>query len=87
MKYRPLPGTAPWYKEATKSTWEKPDWKVDYFVPNFGQDTTIKESIQNMEAAEEKLNHKMKATFNPPKGHPVDYFVPNFGPDHDVKLT
>ena len=86
-KFRPLPGTAPWYKEATKSTWVKPDWPVDYVVPNFGQDKTIKESIKNMEAAEEQLKHKMQATFKPPKGHPIDYKVPNFGQDNDIKLT
>ena len=48
MKYRPVPGSAPWYKEASWSTWERPDWDVNYFVPNFGQDNTIMESIDNM---------------------------------------
>jgi len=36
VKMRPYPGTAPWYKTAKQSTWEKPDWNVNYFVPNFG---------------------------------------------------
>ena len=41
IQYRPYPGTAPWYKEATESTWITPDWEVDYKVPNFGPDTDI----------------------------------------------
>ena len=42
LKYRPLPGTAPWYKTASHSTWTKPDWDINYPVPNFGVDHDIK---------------------------------------------
>ena len=87
LKYRPLPGTAPWYKEAKASTWVKPDWDVNYFVPNFGQDEDIEDSLRHTEAAEEKLSHKLQASFKTPKGHPVDYYVPNFGEDHDITVA
>ena len=86
-KYRPTPGSTPWYKMAKESTWEKPDWNVNYPVPNFGQDTDIKASLKHTATAEADLGHKMQSTFKKPKGPPMDYFVPNFGPDADVKLT
>ena len=56
---RPYAGTAPWYKEASHATWVKPDWDVDYFVPNFGVDTDIIATANHMHAAEEKLGHKL----------------------------
>ena len=87
-KFRPLPGTAPWYKMASHSTWEKPDWDVNYFVPDFGKDTDIQFTQDHLAEAESSLKHKMQASFKKPElGYPVDYFVPNFGPDHDIKLT
>ena len=36
ISYRPPEGTVPWHKKISSSTWEDPDWKIDYFVPNFG---------------------------------------------------
>ena len=85
--FRPVEGTVPWHKEVTKSSWVKPDWNIDYFVPNFGVDEDIKSSITHMDAAEKSTGKKMVASFKKPKGHPVDYFVPNFGEDNDIKLT
>lgn len=87
MKYRPLPGTAPWHKDAEPSTWVKPDWPVDYFVPNFGVDEDIKRTTRNIKEAEEEGNKKLGFSFKKPKGHPVDYFVPNFGEDKDIKIS
>ena len=87
MKYRPLPGTAPWHKDAEASSWVKPDWKVDYFVPDFGQDEDIEDSLRHTGAAESKLKHVLQASFKKPKGHPVDYFVPNFGEDKDITTS
>ena len=69
------------------SSWVKPDWDVNYFVPNFGVDKEIVSSLNHMHAAEGRLGHTMKASFKKPKGHDVDYFVPNFGADHDIALT
>jgi hypothetical protein len=58
-KYRPVPGSNPWHKEVTKTSWDKPDWNVDYFVPNFGQDNEIKTSIKNTGLAEKQVGKKM----------------------------
>jgi hypothetical protein len=57
---------------------------LNYFVPNFGKDQDIKDSLSNTGNAEKRLKHVMQASFKAPKGHPVDYFVPNFGVDHDI---
>ena len=86
--YRPPEGSVPWHKNVTDSTWVKPDWKVDYFVPNFGVDKDVKSTQKHLAASEKKLNHTLFATFKKTDPHPTDYFVPNFGPDeNDVKLT
>ena len=86
--FRPPEGTVPWHKNITDSTWVKPDWDVNYFVPNFGVDKDIKSTQKHLAASEDKLKHKLFATFKKTDPHPVDYFVPNFGPDEfDVKLT
>ena len=39
--FRPLEGTAPWYKMASHATWVDPDWDINYPVPNFGVDHDI----------------------------------------------
>ena len=59
MKYRPLAGTAPWHKDAEANSWVKPDWKVDYFVPNFGLDEEMEASLKHTSDTETKLNHKL----------------------------
>lgn len=87
VKYRPIPGTGPWHKLASHSTWEKPDWPVNYFVPNFGQDSDVNTTQAHLEAAETSVGTKMKASFKQPKGHPTDYFVPNFGQDENIKQS
>ena len=40
-KFRPLEGTVPWHKDVSQATWVKPDWNVDYYVPNFGVDVDV----------------------------------------------
>ena len=52
VKYRPIKGTVPWHKPAEPSSWVKPDWPVDYFVPNF---------VRPMPEAEEDLELEMEA--------------------------
>jgi hypothetical protein len=78
-KYRPIPGTGPWHKDASLTTVEKPEWKINYFVPNFGVDRDIATSQSNQNLAESSVGYKMKASFKTPKSHPVDYPVANFG--------
>jgi hypothetical protein len=78
-KYRPIPGTNPWYKEASLTTVDKPEWKINYFVPNFGVDKDILTSESNESLAEKSVGTKMTASFKTPKSHPIDYKVPNFG--------
>lgn len=87
-KYRPYEGTAPWHKEVKDNTWHTPDWNVNYFVPNFGVDKDVLNTQKHLSDSEEKIGHKLFATFKKTEDHPKDYFVPNFGPDeNDVKLT
>jgi len=78
-KYRPIQGSNPWHKEASLTTVVKPEWKINYFVPNFGVDKDILTSESNQNFAEKSVGTKMNASFKTPKGHPVDYKVANFG--------
>jgi len=40
--FRPPSGTVPWHSAASTTSWDKPTWKVDYVVPNFGaQDVDV----------------------------------------------
>ena len=93
VSYRPPEGTVPWHKKISSSSWEDPDWKIDYFVPNFGpQDTDIFDTQESLGASEKKLKHKLGGgypytTFEKPDGFKKDYFVPNFGLDEDVLAT
>jgi hypothetical protein len=87
VKYRPIPGSNPWHKDASLTTIEKPDWKINYYVPNFGVDQDIVNSQTHMAQSEKNLGQKMEASFKKPKSHPVDYPVANFGQDENVKLT
>ena len=57
---------------------------MNYFVPNFGQDWDIKETLKHAGTAEGKYGKFIGAKSTPP---PRDYFVPNFGEDSDVKST
>jgi len=62
---------------------------MNYFVPNFGRDHDINDSLAHTSQSEANLDHQ----WNPvpkkdqPKGHPTDYKVANFGVDEDVKIT
>ena len=62
---------------------------MDYFVPNFGQDSDIKTSLGHTAAAEDKFGKWIPPTKKEQKAgeHPTDYFVPNFGVDEDIKNT
>ena len=85
--YRPTVEQAPWYKTASKSTWNTPDWPINYKVPNFGVDSDIKTTQKNIADSEKKLKSKFTASFDKPKPPPRDYFVPNLGKDRDLVLN
>lgn len=40
-RFRPIAGSVPWHKAITDTTWNTPDWPVNYFVPDFGVDTDV----------------------------------------------
>ena len=58
-------------------------FKMNYFVPHFGEDQDIKNSKVDLAWAENSLGHKL-AVEDPPKDPPRNYFVPHFGVDQDV---
>jgi hypothetical protein len=62
---------------------------MNYFVPNFGVDHDIKDSLAHTMQSEDNLKHRWNVVpkEDRPKGHPVDYKVANFGVDEDVKVT
>ena len=60
-EYRPSSEQAPWYKAAKGSTWNTPDWPVNYKVPNFGVDNEILTNNKNLADAETKLKTKLTA--------------------------
>ena len=71
------------YKDEGKS-----DHPIDYFVPNFGVDEDVRDSLRFAEDGEMELEHRwIPYTGKPIPGPPKDYFVPNFGVDHDIKAN
>ena len=55
IKFRPYAGTAPWHKEAAdieETSEVKPDWPVDYFVPDFGVDEDMKYAKKAIKVSE-----------------------------------
>ena len=80
IKYRPLPGTAPWDKApATVPTFTQADYPasvgdykypVNYFVPNLGMDRDVKWTYSNLKNAEKKLGKKLYANYEGPKDSP-----------------
>lgn len=66
-----------------------PDYPVDYFVPNFGEDKEISQTKLTIRDTENRMNHKIKVSTKKDKEptYPQDYAVPDFGQDADVKVT
>lgn len=59
---------------------------VDYFVPDFGVDGSIRNTLDNLALAEKITGHNWQYV-NPkdrPKPNPTDYAVPNFGVDQEI---
>ena len=86
ISYRPPVGSNPWHKDVAETSWNKPDYDINYFVPNLGVDQDIITTDANMVKAEDKLNVTWTAELKP-EPHPTNYFVPNLGVDYDIKET
>lgn len=78
--YRPLPGTAPWHEERREWKWHKPEYPINYKVPNFGIDHDIETSQQNLANAEKLLKHQWK----PEKNKEGAYVLPSSANAHDT---
>jgi len=59
--------------------------KVDYFVPHFGTDNEINNSLDSAKLAEAQLGHEW--TESSPDDIKRNYFVPHFGTDQDILDT
>ncbi len=47
-----------------KASFKKPaSHPINYFVPNFGQDSDIKETLASLKVAEKEHKHKLKSSF------------------------
>lgn len=53
--YRPLPGTAPWHADQREYKWFKPEYPINYPVPDFGVDHDIIATKKHTADAEAKL--------------------------------
>ena len=63
----------------------KAPYKVDYFVPNWGQDEDVKSALSFAQQAETDLGVTWTPVDTSKDGSPPkNYFVPNFGVDHDI---
>jgi hypothetical protein len=54
---------------------------MNYFVPNFGNDSDNLDTNENLDWAEDNLDHKWNWAPSKVKPPPKDYFVPDFGMD------
>jgi hypothetical protein len=57
----------------------------NYFIPNFGVDTDIKDTESNLAEAETQEGHKMQV--DEASSIKRNYFVPNFGVDNEIADT
>tara|TARA_B110000238_G_C15925114_1_gene352233 strand:+ start:83 stop:631 length:549 start_codon:yes stop_codon:yes gene_type:complete len=63
----------------------KAPYKVDYFVPNWGQDEDVKSALSFAQEAESDLGVTWTPVDTSKDPAPKrNYFVPNFGVDHDI---
>ena len=60
---------------------------MNYYVPNFGNDSDNLDTNEDLAWAEDNLDHKWVVDFSEKKLPPKDYFVPQFGLDQDIKDT
>ena len=59
-------------------------YPINYAVPNFGQDSDVKDSLRNVADVEKELGQKWDILKAPAAAPPRNYFVPNFGKDQDI---
>ena len=93
FRSRPPEGSVPWHNSTvSEPSWTKPDWDVDYFVPDFGPDQDVIDAKKSIKSAEKKFKKTFRASFDEKDTkasyyaeNPRDYFVPDFGADEDVK--
>ena len=82
--------SAPWYKPASVTHGAlKPDFPINYPVPNFGVDHDIKASQNSLKISEKALGKTLHANFDQ-KTNAVNtrnYKVASFGVDHDIKAS
>ena len=78
--FRPPQGTAPWHEERREWRWHKPDYAMNYKVPNFGLDHDIETSQTNLADSERLLQHK----WNPKKNEKGAYVLPNSANAHST---
>ncbi len=79
VRYRPPPGSVPWHKQPKNPCWVDPDGddcrdtKINYFVPNFGEDNDIMATKKNLAAAEEAVGHSIGTVVSTdlPKGEKI----------------
>ena len=71
------------YKHKTKDR----GYKIDYFVPHFGEDDEISNSKKDLALVENIMGHKLDIKAG--KGPKVKrgYFVPHFGEDPEITAT
>ena len=62
-------------------------FKKDYFVPNFGQDTEVKNSLSSAAQAETSAGHFWDVLAPEPDDPKRNYFVPHFGTDSDINAS
>ena len=67
--YRPLPGTAPWYKPPEGPPKPKQEW-VDYRWPDFGPDPEMEWTAKNIRDAEKMHGTPFMSLVEPPKKAP-----------------
>ena len=91
IKFRPLPGTAPWHKsEQSVPTFMVPDFPHDYAVPSYGEDPDMRRTALALKEAEADTGKNFTVdahNFWKPVAAPKDLRRPDYGVDRDVILT
>ena len=62
--FRPPTGSAPWHKEGRENEWFKPDWPINYYVPDFGVDHDIIHTQKHIADQEARLKHNWQPKFD-----------------------
>jgi hypothetical protein len=60
---------------------------MNYYVPNFGNDSDNMDTNEDLAWAEDNLDHKWVVDFKKKDPPPMNYYVPDFGLDQDIRDT